>query len=274
MATYMTPNMRGLFFVGISTPNPPTSRADFEFNLTQDPIYGITDVQVTNEVETTDFAVYGQNNKVKVVISYMKTYEVTVMVAPEDGDFYNWLEELANNPLGAGAKVSILDTFVYPDGNNPVYDLYSPEAQVSIDNSPHFGTAGELTTVVLTITPVIELKKIAPLPESPLDIAPTLTFPNGNAVFYATTDVKTIGDIKIDMPITAMSGDGTTDLTTNIEIISSTGVVLPGTTPLDMVVGTTTYMAKIEEGGKSAIAPISVQISTDGLEPTVVKTKK
>lgn len=263
---FTIPNMRGRLYLGSSMTTDPVSLGDFEFKIT-DPKYGTTNVGVENDIASEDKSIYGQTDTTKIITGRTRTYTVGVMVDPvSDPEFYDWLEALDKDPLGEHTLISLLDTY---EGASK--DFFTPEAVVSISNSPHFGEAGALVEVELEIVPKIGMKEITSLPEGELENAPVITAP-ATTQYYAIAAVATYGQVLTDLGITAMSGDGVTDLTSNIEIYSDNGTLIPPTTNVDTTIANTFGLnLKVVEAGKEDNQVIVVQVSTSGTAPAMKK---
>lgn len=267
---FTIPNMKGRLYLGTPMTTDPISLGDFDYKVT-DPKYGTTSVTVENDIAAEDKSVYGQIDTMKVVTGRTRNYTVSLMVDPKtevdtDKEFYMWLEALDKDPMGEHTMISLLDTYA-----GAGKDFFTPEAVVTISNSPHFGEAGALIEVELTITPKIGMYEITALPESELENAPVITAPS-TTQYYAIAEVATYGQVIEDLGITALSGDGTTDLTNNIEIYSDNGMLITPTTSINTTAPTTFGLnLKVVEAGKEDNQVVVVQVSTTGTAPTAAK---
>lgn len=271
----LTPNLIGKLYLGDVMTADPTSLSQFKYHITEAK-YGTTNIDAANEIQSDSRYIYGQKSPVYAVTGYTRTYTVTILADPADETgFYDWLVELSRKPVDVGTKISVLDTYIKPDGTPALKDLFTPEAVATINNNPYFGEAGALVEVELTITPVLEMLEINHVPAEPLIAPPTFAFPNGTYQGYAIgTTGKTYGDIITDLAVTALSGDGLTDITGNIVIKNQTGTVITNATALDCTVAKTeTLILSIEESGVESILGVTVQVSTSGIEPTLAKKK-
>ncbi len=163
----VTPNMNGEFYVSQPMGTKPTALSDFEFELT-DAKFGTSDIQRSNEIETSDLKIYGTPNTVTNITGVKVTYTITqyVVVDTTPDSWYMRLRQISKEPTNTKInRISYLTRGIDPKTNTPIEgDYFCPEASISVSNDLDFGAAGDNREVEIVINETLPGEKISVLP--------------------------------------------------------------------------------------------------------------
>lgn len=274
-ANFTAPNMVGQFWIGDVMATAPIDLSEMLFNLTEQK-NASKSVAGANAINTTDENIYGTPNIITVILSNKRTYDVTLLVRVDStpGSLYDRIRRAFYDVTGPESKCSFIARTIDPLTGLPLAeDYFCPEANMTVSEDPGFGDAGSLMELTLSFSELTGGTLIPAIAggDVPTVAAPPVLTTSADYMTYDVTNVETFDNVLTDLGAVALSGDGSTAITSTITIADKDGTNVVKTTNIPVIPGVYSYVLKVTEGvgaaAKSDSKAISILINTGAVAP-------
>lgn len=193
------PNMLGKMYIGDPLTADPTDLTSFNWDITLVD-KGTTDIKQNNNINREEFNVYGVLKALEKITGSKTAFEVTQLVTPNEDplSWYSRLRKIGMTPEDSKKDISICVQAYADDAQTKLLDdaYICWQAEMSVDNSLDFGTAGQSREVTIEISETLPGHIITALTGEPAEpvtpvarIAPVVTMSSDVRTFNEVLDV-------------------------------------------------------------------------------------